>query len=168
MLYTLWHIWEVGVSTAFREKLPDMEVDLSWRNPDLGLHQQNANKIWLTDLILWSSPEPQIADWPEGIYTRRSSVVSPPILTRLLFLTRMTIITTENRTTRKSSLIPNEQALVRDIKDGIVRLAARPDEAIHSRPVPTRSSSRLIFRWPQQTSLVDEFIQSTKELEAYK
>ncbi len=80
----------------------------------------------------------------------------------------MTIIATENRTTRKSSLIPNEQALVRDVKDGIVRLAAHPDEAIHSRPVPTRSSSRLIPRWPQQTPLVDEFIQSTKELDAYK
>ena len=79
----------------------------------------------------------------------------------------MPFIPAENRTLRRSSLISNEP-LVRDVKDGVVRLTAHPDEAIHSRPIPTRSSSRLIPWRNQYTTLVEEFIQSCKDLEAYK
>src|SRR5258708_3537226 len=75
----------------------------------------------------------------------------------------MPFIPAENRTSRRSSLISNE-TLVRDVKDGIVRLTTHPDDAIHS----TRSSSRLISRRTHYTTLVDEFVLSCKELEVYK
>lgn len=58
--------------------------------------------------------------------------------------------------------------LVRDIKDGVLKLAANPDEAIVSRPIPARTSSKLLPRRQQQPTLVDEFIHSFKELESYK
>jgi len=77
----------------------------------------------------------------------------------------MPFIPAESRTIRRSSLI---EPLVRDVKDGVIRLTAYPDEAIHSRPIPTKSTSRLIPRKSQYTTLVDEFILSCKELEAYK
>jgi phenylalanine ammonia-lyase len=79
----------------------------------------------------------------------------------------MTVITSELRQLRRSSVISTEP-LVRDVKDGVAILATYPDEVIYSRPVPTRSSSRLIPRKPQQTTLLDEFLQSYKELEFYK
>lgn len=79
----------------------------------------------------------------------------------------MPYIPAENRAPRRSSSV-SRQPLVLDVKDGVVRLASNPDEAIHTRPIPIRSSSRLIQRRTRYTTLVDDYILSCRELEAYK
>lgn len=54
------------------------------------------------------------------------------------------------------------------IREGVVRITAKPDETTVPRTIPTRSLSKLVQRRPQPTALVEEFIQSFKELEGYK
>lgn len=84
----------------------------------------------------------------------------------------MTVISAETLTRsmpRRASTVSSNSPLVRDVKDGVVRLTSNPDEAIQARPIPTRSSSRILPpRRGQPTNLVEEFIRSCKDLEAYK
>ena len=82
---------------------------------------------------------------------------------------KMPFIAAENRTSRRSSLILNEP-LVREVKDGVVKLTTQPDDsAVYGRPIPIRSSSRLVIpRRIHFTTLSDEFILSCRELEVYK
>ena len=81
--------------------------------------------------------------------------------------TTMTIISAEtlNRTIPRRNSSVSGGTLARDAKDSIARLTTLTDEP---RPIPTRSASRLLARRPQASNLVEEFIQSCKDLEAYK
>ncbi|KAJ3506668.1 hypothetical protein NLJ89_g6742 [Agrocybe chaxingu] len=79
----------------------------------------------------------------------------------------MTVISAETRAVpRRSSSVSG--TLIHDIRDGVVKLTAKPDDAIINHPVQTRSSTRTLPRRQHATSLVEEFIQSFKELESYR
>ncbi|KAF8161270.1 L-Aspartase-like protein [Crassisporium funariophilum] len=75
----------------------------------------------------------------------------------------MTIISSETKTAPRRSSSASGYIL----RDGMVKLLAKPDsESI--RPVPVRSSSKLIPRRTKATALVQDFIRSFKDLEEYK
>jgi phenylalanine ammonia-lyase len=73
----------------------------------------------------------------------------------------MTIISSEIRTTpRRSSSASNYV-----IRDGIVRLTAKSESP---RTMPVRKLSKLVHKNPVPTALVEEFVQSCRELDSYK
>ncbi|KDR75707.1 hypothetical protein GALMADRAFT_211171 [Galerina marginata CBS 339.88] len=73
----------------------------------------------------------------------------------------MTILSSETKTTHRRASSASGYV----IYEGVVQLNNTPSTP---RPPPTRSLSKLVQRQPQGTALVTEFIQTFKELEAYK
>ncbi|KAF8911465.1 L-Aspartase-like protein [Gymnopilus junonius] len=78
----------------------------------------------------------------------------------------MTFISSETQTTPRRSSTASGYV----VRDGVVRLTTVKDEDSTSVPrsIPVRSMSKLLQKRPQSTALVDEFIQSFRELESYK
>ncbi|PPQ88445.1 hypothetical protein CVT25_011571 [Psilocybe cyanescens] len=80
----------------------------------------------------------------------------------------MTIIATSSSETRTA---PRKLSTTTDYlpREGLVRFKAEePTSPSSPRSIPTRNFSKFVQRRPQPTALVEEFIQSFKELEAYK
>ncbi|KIM40278.1 hypothetical protein M413DRAFT_446453 [Hebeloma cylindrosporum] len=73
----------------------------------------------------------------------------------------MTIISAETKTSPRRSSSASGYVL----RDGIVRLTGRPGEV---RTIPIAKGSKSTPRKPVPTALVEEFIQSFKELDSYK
>lgn len=78
----------------------------------------------------------------------------------------MTIISTAPEAPHKLSTAP--EFLIRDNHTRSAFKVEEPTSPISPRSVPTRSFSKFIQRRPQPTALVEEFIQSFKDLQAYK
>jgi phenylalanine ammonia-lyase len=73
----------------------------------------------------------------------------------------MTIISAETRTAPRRSSSASGYV----VRDGIVRLTGKSESA---RTMPVHKLSKLMHKNPVPTALVEEFVQSYRELDSYK